>query len=394
MRIREVVAVGMARTAIGNFMGSLKDVSAVDLGKIAGEEALKRSGIEREKIGEVIVGMVYKTGCGGNPARQIGIALGIPEAAGALTVEQQCASGMRAIEIAFQQIMLGKSDASLVIGMESMTNVPFLVMNARKGYRLGDGKFEDGLYHDALTDVFSGVHMANTAENLAEEYGISRREQDELALLSQQRALQAIAEGKFKEEIVPVPVRNRKGAGVFDVDEHPRETTIEQLEGLKAAFRKNGTVTAGNASGLNDGASAIVLMARDLAEELQLKPLFRILSTATVGVPPRIMGIGPVYEIPKAAEYAGLQIKDIDYFEINEAFAAQFLACNRELRLDMEDVNRNGSGISLGHPVGSTGVRLLISGYYELKRRGQEIGCGSLCAGGGPGMAIIYQCLN
>lgn len=389
--LHEVVAVGMARTAIGNFLGTLSGLTAVELGKLVGEEAIRRSGIDRNEIDEVITGMVYKTGCKANPARQIGIGLGIPDKAGALTVEQQCASGMRAIEIASQQIMLGKTQAALVVGVESMSNVPFLAFDARRGSRLGNSSLEDGLLCDALTDVFSGVHMANTAENLAEEYGISREEQDELALLSNDRALAAIAAGRFQEEIVPVEIRTRKGSILFDMDEHPRKTTMEQLAKLKPAFRKNGTVTAGNASALNDGASAIVLVSEEKAKALGLTPLLKIRGTATVSVPPRIMGIGPAFEIPKALEYAGLKQADVDYFEINEAFAAQLLACNRELKIDMEKLNANGSGISLGHPVGSTGVRLVISGYYELRRRGGAIGCSSLCAGGGPGMAIVFE---
>ncbi len=389
--LKEVVAVGMARTAIGNFLGSLSGYTAVQLGELIGEEAIRRAGIDKSLIGEVITGMVYKAGCKANPARQIGISLGIPSTAGALTVEQQCASGMRAIEIASQQIMLGKTEAALVIGVESMSNVPFLAPEVRRGSRLGNIRLEDGLLYDALIDVFSGVHMANTAENLAELYSISRKEQDELALMSQERALAAIADGRFREEILPIEVRERKGMRIFDTDEHPRETTLEQLARLKPAFRENGTVTAGNASALNDGASAIVLMSADRAKEEGLTPLMKIRSTATVGAPTHIMGIGPVYEIPKALDYAGLTREDVDYFEINEAFAAQLLACNRELKIDMEKINVNGSGISLGHPVGSTGVRLLISGYYELKRRGGSIGCSSLCAGGGPGMAIVFE---
>jgi len=384
----------MARTAIGNFMGSLSSIKAVPLGEIVAQAALERAGVSPEWVDEVLVGMVYKAGCAANPARQIGVHLGVPDRAGAATVEQQCASGMRALEIAAQQIMLGKTDCALVVGVESMSNIPHYVLDARKGTRMGDLKVVDGMYYDALTDVFSGIHMGNTAETLAAEYHISRQEQDELALLSNERALAAIADGKFKEEIVPVTVKRRRETFLFDTDEHPQHTTLEALSQLKPAFRPDGTCTAGNVSGLNDGASAMVLMSREKAESCGLKPLARILSTATVGVPPRIMGIGPAFEIPKALEYAGLKLEDVDYFEINEAFAAQFLACNRELKLDMEKVNANGSGISLGHPVGSTGLRLLITGYHELKRRGKAIGCGSLCAGGGPGMAVVYEVLN
>ena len=392
--MNEVVIVGMARTAIGNFLGSLRSVPAVELGTCAAEAAIQRAKIPLEELEEVVAGMVYKTGCGANPARQIGMRLGLPASAGACTVEQQCASGMRAMEIAAQQILLGKRDAALVVGMESMSNVPYLLMGARNGQRMGDHLTQDGLFADALADVLTGQHISETAERLANLYQISRQEQDELALLSQERALAAIQAGRFREEIIPVPVRGKHGTSLFDTDEHPRETTLETLLHMRPAFRPDGTITAGNASGLNDGASAMVLMSRRRAEQLGLRPLAKILATATVSVDPKVMGIGPVYEIPKALEYAGLRQEDIDYFEINEAFAAQFIACQRELKIPMDRVNSNGSGISLGHPVGSTGLRMIISGYYELKRRGQELGCGSLCAGGGPGMATIYQLLN
>lgn len=387
----EIVIVGMARTAIGNFMGSLSNLSAVDLGVIVGKEAMKRSNIKAEFIDEVTTGMVYKAGLKGNPARQIQINLGIPVSAGAITIEQQCASGMRALEIACQQILLGKTKAALVCGIESMSNVPYLSLNVRKGAKMGNVTLEDGLLYDGLIDAFSFEHMANTAENIAEEYNISREEQDELALVSHNRALKSIKNGKFKEQIVPIEIKTKKGIFIFDTDEHPRETSMELLAKMKPVFKKDGTITAGNASSLNDGASAMVIMSKERADELGLKPLAKILSTATVGVEPRIMGVGPIYAIPKAAEFAKILMDEIQYYEINEAFAAQVIACIRVLNIKMDKVNANGSGISLGHPVGSTGLRLLIAAYYELIERNQKIGCGSLCAGGGPAMAVIIE---
>jgi acetyl-CoA C-acetyltransferase len=387
----EVVIVGMARTAIGNFMGTLSNFSAVELGVFAAREAMRKGNVKPEDIDEVTAGMVYKAGAKANPARQIQLTLGIPFSAGATTIDQQCASGMRALEVACQQILLGKTQAALVCGIESMSNVPFLDLNTRKGVRMGAFKLEDGLLYDALHDVFLGEHMAITAENVAEAYKISREDQDEMARVSNERALAAIQAGKFKEQIVPIEVKTRKGTTIFDTDEHPRETTMDTLSKMKTAFKKDGTITAGNASSVSDGASAMVVMSRGRAEELGLKPLAVIRSTATVGVEPRVMGIGPIYAIPKAAEFAGMELGEIEYYEINEAFAAQALAVIRELDLSMDNVNANGSGISLGHPVGSTGLRLVIAAYYELVERDQKIGCGSLCAGGGPAMAVIIE---
>ena len=328
----------------------------------------------------------------GNPARQVQLKSGIPVEAAAVTVEQQCASGMRAVEIAVQQIMLGKSGVSLALGMESMSQAPHLLLGARTGYRMGAARVEDALLYDALHDAFHGYHMGVTAENLAERYSISRQEQDELALLSHQRAVAAIKEGKFKAEIVPVEVKTKKGTVVVSNDEHPRaDTSLEALSKLRPVFKEGGTVTAGNASGVNDGAAALVLMAESKARELGVKPLAKILATASFGVAPEIMGIGPAYAVPKALHYAGLQLKDIDYFEINEAFAAQFLAVNRELQLDLDRVNANGSGIALGHPVGCTGVRIIVTLLAELRRRGGKYGVASLCVGGGPAMATVVE---
>ena len=394
METNDVVIIGMARTPIGDFLGSLSSLTAVELAEVAAGEAIKRAGITAKQIQEVVLGTVCKEGMKGNPARQVQISLGIDAEASAVTVEQQCASSMRALEVAAQQIMLGKTDTALVCGTESMSNIPHMILGARKGTKLGPINVVDAMQYDALIDAFSNESIMRTAENVAEKYHVTREQQDEYALLSQQRAAKAIAEGKFIDEIVPVEIKTRKGTTIVDADEHPRETTIQFLSRLKPALDKNGTVTAGNASGINDGACAAVIMSSKKAAKLNLKPLVKILSTVTVGVTPEIMGIGPIYAIPKAIELAGLKKEDIDYYEINEAFAAQVVPCLKELDIGLDKVNANGSGIALGHPVGMTGLRLLISGYYELKKRGQKYGCGSLCAGGGPAMAVVFEVLK
>lgn len=393
MNKRDVVIVSMARTPIGSYMGALSSVDAVTLGTIAANAALERAGVKPEQIEDLVTGCVYKSGLGANPARQIQIRLGIPVEAGAVTIEQQCSSSMRALEIAGQQIQLGKKDIALVTGIESMSNVPFLDLKGRKGYRLGAVQMEDGLLIDALHDAFDKSHVALTAERLAEQYGVTREEVDALSSRSHARALAAIEEGKFKEEIVPVEVKNRKKTYIVDTDEHPRETTMETLAKLKTVFKKDGVVTAGNASSMNDAASAMVIMAAEKAEELDIRPIARILASETVGVAPEVMGIGPVYSVPKAVKAAGLTLEDIQYHEINEAFAAQLIPCQRELGIADENLNVNGSGISLGHPVGATGLRLVIATISELKRRGQKYGCASLCAGGGPSMATVVEVL-
>lgn len=389
----DVVMVGMARSPIGNFQGSLSSVPPVELVKTVAAEALRRSGAKAESIQEVTLGCVFKHGMKGNPARQVQIGLGMPPSGPAVTVEQQCASSLRALEIACQQIQLGKTNAALVCGVESMSNIPYMMMSARKGLRLGPATVEDAMQYDGLVDVFGGESIMRTAENVAARYGITRKAQDEYAMLSQNRAADAIEAGRFKDEIVPIEVKTRKGVTVVENDEHPRHTTMEELSALRPAFMKDGTVTAGNASGINDGASAAVIMSAEKATELGLKPLVKILSTVTVGCEPEVMGIGPIYAIPKAIALAGLEQSDIDYYEINEAFAAQVLPCLQELNIPLDKVNANGSGIALGHPVGMTGLRLVISGYYELKRRGQRYGCASLCAGGGPSMAVVFEVL-
>lgn len=390
--MREVVIVSAARTPIGKFLGRLKSLSAVELGVIAVNAAMERAGIKPEQVEDVVAGMVYKAGAKGNPARQVQLAVGIPLQAGAVTVDQQCASGMRAFEIAVSQIMLGKADVGVALGIESMSNVPHILLNARNGYRLGGEAIKDSLLYDALHCAFSGEHMGITAEKLADIYSISRSEQDEHAVLSHQRAIEAQRAGKFADEIVPVEIKTRKGRVIVSEDECPDNNTSTEILGkLRPAFIKEGSVTAGNASSINDGAAAVVLMSAEKAKALGIMPLAKVVSTATVGVDPSVMGIGPVYAIPKALNYAKLNIEDVDYFEINEAFAAQFLAVNKELNLSMDKVNANGSGISLGHPVGCTGIRILVSLISELKRRDGRYGCASLCVGGGPAMATIIE---
>lgn len=390
--MENIVIVGAARTPIGDFMGLLKDVSAVDLGKIAVIGAMEKAKITANLVEDFAAGMVYKAGLKGNPARQIQLRVGIPAEVVAVTVEQQCASSMRALEIICQQIMTGKIDTGVVCGLESMSRVPYYLLNARKGLRMGDGIINDGLTYDALIDAFHNYHMGITAENLAETYHISREEQDYWAYLSHQRAYSAQIKGLFEEEIVQVEIQEKNGICVVKNDEHPNgKITLEMLSKMKPAFKKDGTVTAGNASSINDGASSLVVMSEKKADHLGIKPLARILSTATYGVKPEIMGIGPVYAIPLALRYAQKESTDVDYYEINEAFAAQFLAVKKVLNIDEDKINANGSGISLGHPVGCTGLRLIISLLYELKRRAGTIGVASLCAGGGPAMAAVIE---
>jgi acetyl-CoA C-acetyltransferase len=390
--MRDVVVVSAVRTPIGGFLGGFKKMSAVALAEVAVKGAIAQAGLKVDDIQDIVGGVVYKSGLKGNPARQVQLNLGIPAEAAATTVDQQCASGMRAFEIAVQQIQLNKSDISVAFGTESMSNVPHMLIGSRTGSRFGDQKLVDGLTYDALIDAFEGYHMGVTAENLAEEYNISRKEQDELSLLSHKRAINAINKGLFEDEIVPVSIKSKKGTTIVDRDEHPRaDVNMENLKMLRPAFKKDGTVTAGNASGINDGAAAVVIMAAEKAEALGIKPLAKVVATASYGVEPRIMGIGPAYAIPKVLDLSGLTLDDIGYFEINEAFAAQFIACNRELKIPMNKVNSKGSGISLGHPVGATGVRIIVTLLHELKNRDDRYGIASLCVGGGPSMASLFE---
>ncbi len=391
--MNEVVIVGAARTAVGDYFGALKSFSPTELGLIAFKGALDKAGIGPELIESVVAGHTNMASAPGNSARVVSINAGVPVEAYACTIHQQCPSSMRATEILAQEIMLGKVSVGGVVGMESMTNTPYLLFGARAGYRLGDGeKVQDSMMVGGLVDPWNGYHMGVTAENIAEMYNISREEQDEYALLSNQRACTAIEAGWFKNEIIPVEVKGKKGPVIFDTDEHPKaNTSMESLGKLKAAFKKNGTVTAGNASGLNDAASSLILMSADKAKELGVKPLARIVSSASAGVDPKIMGMGVVPAVRRALQFAGMEQKEIGYWELNEAFAAQVLGVNRELKIDLEILNGVGSGISIGHPVGATGARLVVTLINEMKRRGVRYGCASLCASGGPGVAIIVE---
>jgi len=393
MQTREAVIVSGARTAIGNFMGSLESLNAIDLGTIAFNAAIERAGIKGEMVESLVAGHCGQSAYPGNSARLISLACGMDFDSASVSVHQQCPSSLRAAEIIADEIMLGKVDIGGVVGIESMTNYPYILLNARKGYRLGDGEvLHDGLMLGGLICPWNGYHMGVTAENIADMYGITREEQDELALLSHQRACKAIKAGLFKDEIVPVEIKTKKGTRIFDTDEHPREdASMESFSKLKPAFKKGGTVTAANASGLNDAAAAIIMMSAEKAEELGIKPLARVVASATGGVDPKIMGMGVVPAVRRALKFAGMEQNQIDYWEINEAFAAQFLGCNRELKIDMDRVNAVGSGISLGHPVGATGVRLLVTGINELKRRGGRYLCATMCASGGPAFAMIVE---
>ena len=390
--MKEVVIVGAKRTPIGDFLGKLKDVSAVDLGVAAVNAALAQAGVKPEMITELACGMIYKAGAKGNPGRQLQLKCGMPVEGYAYTIDQQCGSGMKAFEMASQSILLGKTDIAVAAGIESMSQAPYLLKSAREGYRMGNGEILDSMLYDGLVCAVQGYHMGLTAENVAERYGVTRQEQDELAYLSHTRAIQAIKDGVFKAEITPVTIATKKGPVIVDTDEHPRsDISMEKLAAMKPAFKKDGTVTAGNASGVNDGAAALVLMTAEKAKELGCKPLARLISTANAGVHPEVMGLGPVYAVPKAISYAGLRTEDIGYYEINEAFAAQFLGVNRELKLNMDKVNANGSGIGLGHPVGCTAARIIVSLIYELQRRNERYGVASLCVGGGPAIATVIE---
>jgi len=393
--MREVVIISAARTAIGNYMGSLANHSPVELGIIALKGAIEKAGIKKESIQEVIAGQCNQAGAPGNVARHVAIRAELPVESFACTIHQQCASSMRASEFLAQDIMLGKIDVGTVVGIESMSNAPYLLFGARKGYRLGDGEnIQDSLMIGGLVDDLLGYHMGMTAEHIAEEYNISREEQDQFALLSNQRACQAIEQEWFRNEIIPVEVKIKKGTAIFDTDEHPKaDTSLEALSKLRPAFKKDGTITAGNASGLNDGAASLIMMAAETAKKLGVTPMARVVASAPGSVAPRIMGMGVVPAVRNALKFAGLKQDQIDYFEINEAFAAQFLGVNRELKIDLDRVNAVGSGIGLGHPVGATGARLIVTLINEMKRRGVKYGCASLCAGGGPAHAFIVESL-
>ena len=390
--MNDVYVVSACRTPIGDFMGSLSPVTDVELGTIVAKEAIERAGIKPEDVEEVTCGLVYKGGSKGNPARQIEYAIGAKPSSYACTIDQLCGSAMRATEILAHQIMLGKTGIGIAVGAESMSNAAYILNKART-IRMGDVKLVDALTYDGLNCAICDYHMGITAENLAEEFNISREEQDELAVMSQNRAAQAIEDGKFADEVVPVTIKSRKGDKVIDRDEHPRFTTMENLAKLRPAFKKDGHVTAGNASGINDGAAAMVLASGEKVKELGLKPMAKLVAICSAGVEAERMGFGPAVAIPKVLEEAGLKKEDIGYWEINEAFAVQYIACEKSLGISRDIVNANGSGIAIGHPVGCTGIRIQVSLFYECKRRGVKYGGASLCVGGGPAMAVIWEIL-
>jgi len=391
--MREVVIVSGVRTAIGTFGGSFKDVSAVTLGAAAAKEAMNRANITPDMVDEVIFGNVLQAGLGQNVARQVSVHSGIPVEVPSFTVNKVCGSGLKTVALAAQAIMAGEADIVLAGGTENMSQAPYLLKEARWGQRMGDGVIEDYMVKDGLWDIFNDYHMGITAENIAEQWNLSREEQDEFALNSQLRAEKAIKEGRFKDEIVPVEVPQRKGEPiVVDKDEHPRfGSTIEGMAKLRPAFKKDGTVTAGNASGINDGAAALVIMFKEKAEELGIKPLATILSYASAGVDPKIMGTGPIPATKKALEKAKIDVEDLDLVEANEAFAAQSLAVVKDLGLDSEKTNVNGGAIALGHPIGASGARILVTLLHEMEKREAKNGLATLCIGGGQGIALIVR---
>jgi acetyl-CoA C-acetyltransferase len=389
---KEVVIVSAVRTPIGDFGGALRDVTALQLGTLVVEEALRRAkGLEKEQVEEVIFGNCGQRSDEPNIARCIALQAGFPVETTGFTIQRQCSSAMQAIVSAYQEITLGDAEVVIAGGVESMSSAPYVLKNARWGQRLQHGEMTDSLW-EMLMDPIHKIMMGETAERLADKYAITREEQDEVAARSHINALKAIDEGRFKEEIIAVTVQTRKGETVVDIDEHPRrDISAESLAKLKPVFRKNGTVTAGNASGLNDGAAAVVVMSAEKAEKLNIKPLARIVSYAWAGVEPDLMGYGPVPATHKALTKASMTIDQMELIELNEAFAAQYLACEKLLDLNRQIVNVNGSGIGLGHPVGATGARIVVSLLHEMARRNNKLGLATLCVGGGMGMSMILE---
>ncbi len=391
--MREVVLVSAVRTPIGAFGGSFKNVSAVDLGVTVAKEAINRADIQAEDVDEIIFGNVLQAGLGQNVARQISIHTGIPVEKPSYTVNKVCGSGLKTVILAAQAIKAGEADIVLAGGTENMSQVPYLLKDARWGNRMGDKVVEDYMVKDGLWDIFNDYHMGITAENIAEEWNITREEQDEFALNSQLRAEKAIKDGRFKDEIVSVEVPQRRGESiVVDTDEYPRfGSNIEGLGKLRPAFKRDGTVTAGNASGINDGAAAVIVMSKEKAEELGIEPLATIVSYASAGVDPKVMGTGPIPASKKALEKADLTIENMDLVEANEAFAAQSISVVKELGLDTEKTNVNGGAIALGHPIGASGTRVLVTLLHEMAKRDSKYGLATLCIGGGQGTALIIE---
>ncbi len=391
--MKKAVIVSAARTPIGSFGGAFASLSAVDLGVVAAKEAIKRAGIEASMVEEVYFGNVLGAGLGQNVARQVTLGAGIPIETPALTINMVCGSGLRAVSMAAQFVESGQCDVILCGGTESMTNAPYLLPKNRWGQRMGDGKVVDYMVYDGLTDVYNQYHMGITAENVAEQYGITREEQDEFAARSQIRAEEAQKSGRFADEIVPVVIPQRKGDPVvIDTDEYPRHgSTVEKMAKLKPAFKKDGTVTAGNASGINDSAAALIIMSKEKADELGLKYLCEVAGYGSAGVDPKVMGLGPIPATKKALANAGWTVADLDLVEANEAFASQSLAVVRDLGLNPEITNVNGGAIALGHPIGASGARILVTLIYEMQKRDAKKGLATLCIGGGMGTSLLVQ---
>ncbi|MDY3007126.1 acetyl-CoA C-acetyltransferase [Anaerococcus sp. AGMB00486] len=390
---RKVVIASAARTPVGSFGGSLKSKSAVDLGVVAAKAAIERAGIKPEDIEETVLGCVLQAGLGQNVARQVSLGAGVPETVPAMTINKVCGSGLRTVSLAAQMILAGDVDVVLAGGTESMSNAPFLINEARWGARMGDKKLVDEMIIDGLWDIYNNYHMGVTAENVAEKYGITREMQDDLAAVSQQRASKARAEGRFKDEIVPVEITDRKGnVTVVEDDEYIRDgVTKENISKLRSAFIKDGTVTAANASGINDGAACLVIMSEEKAKELGVKPLATIIGYASAGVDPKIMGTGPIPSSKKALEKAGVTVDELDLIESNEAFAAQSYAVRNEMGFDPEKTNVNGGAIAIGHPIGGSGARILTTLLYEMEKRDSKKGLATLCIGGGMGTALVVE---
>jgi len=393
LKVREVVIISAVRTPIGKFGGSLKDVPAPRLGAVVIKEALNRAGIEPESVDEVYMGNVIQAGLGQGPARQASIYAGLPKEVPAVTINRVCASGLTAVNLAAQSIATGNADIMVAGGMENMSRAPYALLNARWGYKLWDAELVDLMVRDGLWEVFNNYHMGITAENIAKKYKISRERQDKFALESHRKAVKAIKEGNFKDEIVPVEIASGKNESkIFDQDEHPRpDTSLEKLSKLPPVFKEDGTVTAGNSSGINDAAAALVLMSEERAKKLGKKIMAKIKCFASAGVDPAYMGLGPVTATKKALKKAKLSLKDIDVIEENEAFAAQSIAVMEELDIDPEVMNLNGGAIALGHPIGCTGARILVTLVYLMQRKNAELGLATLCVGGGQGVTTILE---
>ena len=396
VKLREAVIVSAVRTAVGKFGGALCGFPAVDLGALVIREALLRAGINGSQVDEVVMGNVLQAGLGQNPARQAAVKAGIPVEVPAWSLNKVCGSGLKTVGLAAQLVAAGEADVIVAGGMENMSDAPYVLNHARWGQRMGDGKVVDEMIKDGLWCAFIDAHMGITAENVAAKYGVTREDQDAFAAASQEKAVAAIEAGRFQEEIVPVPIPQKKGDPLaFDTDEFPRRgTTAESLAKLKPAFKKDGSVTAGNASGINDGAAALVVMSAEKARELGLKPIALVKAFGSAGVDPSIMGMGPAPASRKALSKAGLTVADLDLIEANEAFSAQAVAVARELELPMDRVNVNGGAIAIGHPIGASGARILVTLLYELRRRGGRYGLATLCIGGGQGAALVVENTN